>query len=66
MPKSESFIGWNPVFYRDDELKSYVIEPFGSLTVRCMRRLALHIQDSEVMERRHITRVCAALHAACK
>lgn len=67
MPKTDSFISCvSPVFYYDSDLKRYEITRTGSLTVQCMRRLALHIQDSDSMERRHISRVVAALHAACK
>ena len=66
MPKEESFIGGSPVFYSDLELRTDTISPSGILTTKCMRRLALHVQDSEVMERRHISRVVAALHVACK
>ena len=66
MPKEESFIGGSPIFYSDLELSSYAISPSGRLTTRCMQRLALHVQDSEVMERRYISRVIAALHTACK
>lgn len=66
MPKEESFVGGSPIFYSDSELRAYAISPMGVLTAKCMKRLALHVQDSEVMERRHISRVVAALYAACK
>lgn len=66
MPKEESFIGCNPVFYSDEELRRYSIAQIGSLTLACMQRLALHVQDSEVMETRYIAHIAAALHHACK
>ena len=67
MPNSSSFISCNsPVFYSDSELRSYTVTPTGSLSTKCLRRLALHIQDSDVMERRQIARVVASLYRAIK
>ena len=67
MPKEESFVGCaSPAFYTDAELQLYKIERSGTLTVECMRRLALHVQNSETLERRYISRITNALHEACK
>jgi hypothetical protein len=67
MPKSESAISCSsPVFYTDSDLAGYKISSVGRLTVDCMKRLARHVQNSETLEQRHIRRITAALHAACK
>lgn len=67
MPKDGSAISCSsPAFYSDAELNSYKISLVGRLTVECMTRLARHVQDSETLERRHIRKIAAALHAACK
>jgi hypothetical protein len=66
MPNPKSVISCSPVYYSDEKLQQYKISRVGKLTVECMKRLARHVQDSETLEGRHIKRITAALHAACK
>ena len=53
-----------PITYTDEELARLTLQPMGKLIDRHFDDLANHLLGHEVMEKRHIDRICKALRAA--
>lgn len=64
LPLPQSFIGCEqPVMYTDDELAQLAQRPIGNLIAPHYDELANHLLGCDVMEKRHIDRICKALRS---
>jgi hypothetical protein len=61
----DSFISCSyPVFYTAMELAGFNPKKIGRLPPEVIRKLAVHVADSETLEHRHIVKIYTALTAA--